>query len=160
MKDVCENIDFRKRNVIVEYGPGTGVFTRYLLERLSADSLLISIEKNESFAKNLRKIDDPRLSVFHSSAADVRAIVTQCNERQIDYIISGIPFSMIPEGTTRRILEDSRGVLAPDGTLLVYQVRPSVEQLLKGIFPHVTIRKVFRNMPPLFVFEAKKEQLR
>ncbi len=43
IKKVCDKIDFNKRNVIVEYGPGTGVFTRYLLDNLTPDSKLILI---------------------------------------------------------------------------------------------------------------------
>ncbi|PIQ21427.1 MAG: hypothetical protein COW65_09110, partial [Cytophagales bacterium CG18_big_fil_WC_8_21_14_2_50_42_9] len=37
IKKVCSKINFNKRNVVIEFGPGTGVFTRYLLDHLSSD---------------------------------------------------------------------------------------------------------------------------
>lgn len=48
VKFICQEIDFGKRNVIVEYGPGMGV----LLPRVSHDSKIILIEKNPDFVSN------------------------------------------------------------------------------------------------------------
>ena len=43
-------IDFSKSKVVVELGPGTGVFTKALLKAMPQDSQLLVIELNEAFA--------------------------------------------------------------------------------------------------------------
>ena len=40
---ICRAINFDKDIVLVEYGPGSGAFTKYLLSRMSLDSKLIAI---------------------------------------------------------------------------------------------------------------------
>jgi phospholipid N-methyltransferase len=45
-------IDFSKSKVVVELGPGTGVFTKALLKAMPQDSQLLVIELNEAFFKN------------------------------------------------------------------------------------------------------------
>jgi len=156
VKEICRILDFEERKVVVEYGPGTGVFSTYLLERLSPDSKLILIEQNEEFVEILRKIRDPRLYIYHGSAEHVREILADCNESQADVVISGIPFSMIPKDITMQILRSTRDMLAPDGTFIVYQVHPKIGKDIKKIFRSVRRRKVLRNVPPLMVFEASK----
>ena len=52
---VCNKIDFSKSDVIVEYGPGTGVFTTVLLKNMPKDSKLIAIERNQNFCRYLKK---------------------------------------------------------------------------------------------------------
>ena len=40
-KKMLEKIDFSTAKVIVELGPGTGVFTRRMLQKLSPDGILL-----------------------------------------------------------------------------------------------------------------------
>jgi phospholipid N-methyltransferase len=61
VRKVCSKIDFSRCGLIVEYGPGTGVFTKYLLQKMGPDSLLILIERNANFAGDLRKKAPPSL---------------------------------------------------------------------------------------------------
>ncbi|MEX2397190.1 MAG: rRNA adenine N-6-methyltransferase family protein, partial [Balneolales bacterium] len=75
VKSVCEPIDFSKDLVIVEYGPGNGVFTHYLLEHMSPGSKIILIETNEDFVTTLKKIKDNRVSVHLDSAENVSEIL-------------------------------------------------------------------------------------
>ncbi|MEX0823167.1 MAG: rRNA adenine N-6-methyltransferase family protein, partial [Balneolaceae bacterium] len=55
VKKVCNHIDFTKDFTLVEYGPGDGVFSRFLLEKMSPGSRLILIEANENFVKHLKE---------------------------------------------------------------------------------------------------------
>ncbi|MDD4466984.1 MAG: rRNA adenine N-6-methyltransferase family protein, partial [Candidatus Pacebacteria bacterium] len=73
---ICSSIDFEKNIIIVEYGPGTGIFTEYLLSKMNKDSKLIFIEKNKNlsfFLKN--KFKDKRLRIFNDSAENIKDIL-------------------------------------------------------------------------------------
>ena len=49
---MIDTIDFSTVNVIVELGPGTGVFTRKIVEKLPATTHLFVFELNGDFALN------------------------------------------------------------------------------------------------------------
>jgi len=52
---MIKNIDFENLNCIVEYGPGTGVFTNKLAESKKKDTTLLLLEYNKEFCKQLEK---------------------------------------------------------------------------------------------------------
>ena len=66
-KKMLERIDFSTAKVIVELGPGTGVFTRKILQKLSPDGILLVFELNDSFMNMLKKeFKDPRVILIHA----------------------------------------------------------------------------------------------
>ncbi|AQQ54852.1 class I SAM-dependent methyltransferase [Planococcus lenghuensis] len=98
VKEICGKMDFSKKAVVVEYGPATGVFTHYLLEHMTADSELTAIERNKNFARYLQEnTDSDRLKIHRDSAENVADLIDQHGHSSVDYVISGIPFSLMSE---------------------------------------------------------------
>ena len=55
-KNILSYTDLTKKNlVIVEYGPGSGTFTREIVKGMKEGDTLIVIEQNKIFAKRLRE---------------------------------------------------------------------------------------------------------
>ncbi|MEN6440065.1 MAG: methyltransferase domain-containing protein [Syntrophobacter sp.] len=161
VKRVCSKIDFSRNNLIVEYGPGTGVFSKYLLEHMRDDSRLILIERNRNFKSILKaKLKDPRVIVVHESAENVLETLRSCKESEADYIISGIPFSFLDPDLKHRILYNTHRALKPGGKFLVYQTCFQTNNHLKNhlqkYFPQVNSKYELANIPPLRTFEAIK----
>lgn len=161
IKKVCDKIDFSKRNVIIEYGPGTGVFTRYLLDNLTPNSKLILIERNTDFINILENsFRDPRLVIYHESAENVVELLARSQEPQADYIISGIPFSFLPHELRNTIVKKSYHCLRPKGKFLAYQTFFQMDKYLKDYlniyFSKVHTEFCVRNAPPMRLFEAVK----
>jgi phospholipid N-methyltransferase len=52
---MVEDIEFDRASCILEYGPGTGVFTEMLLANIQPGTDLILIENNARFCQLLRK---------------------------------------------------------------------------------------------------------
>ncbi len=154
VKRICSRIDFDKARVIVEYGPGTGAFSKFILRRMSPESKLILIETNPEFCKILRRIDDPRVHVFQECAEDIERILEACGENAADYMISGIPFLILGNKLRDRILENTRDALSPQGKLLVYQCSIFMKKCLRRHFRRVATDFTIQNIPPLFIFEA------
>jgi phospholipid N-methyltransferase len=129
------DVDWSRKKVVVEYGPGVGTFTRELLARMPADGTLIAIEMNRDFVAYLRaSIRDRRLHVVQGSAADVRDILWSRGITAADCVVSGIPCSTLPPEVRARVLAETREVLANRGDFLVYQFTRSVLPHLKEVF--------------------------
>ena len=161
IQKICKKIDFNRKNVIVEYGPGTGVFTNYLLTHSTPDSLLILIERNGDFVNILREtFQDSRLLIFHESAENVEQVLMHSHVTQADYIISGIPFSFLPDSLRDLIVSNSYKCLRRGGRFLAYQTFFQIDRFLKiyldRVFKKVIIEFCLVNAPPLKIFEAVK----
>lgn len=135
---VLGKIDWKEASVIVEYGPGVGTITTEILRRMRPDGTLVVIEMNSDFVQFLRdSIDDPRLKVVHGSAADVDRVLREMGHAHADYVISGIPFSTMPEPVRESILNATHSVLRPRGAFLVYQFSRAVLPYLQRVFGQV-----------------------
>jgi len=150
IKQVLEPIDWQRARVIVEYGPGVGNITAQILRRLSPDGHLVAIETNRDFVEFLgAAMPDPRLHVVQGSAADVHAILEGLGLPAASYIISGIPFSTMPEDLRTDIVRKTRAALEPGGAFLVYQFSSRVLPDLQRTFEVVK-----RGFQPLNVLPA------
>jgi phospholipid N-methyltransferase len=161
VKKVCSKIDFSRCGLIVEYGPGTGVFTKYLLQKMGPDSLLILIERNANFVADLRKkIRDPRVAVVNGCASNILDTLGELGKTSADCVISGIPFSFLTDSLKDRILRTSFTALRPGGKFLAYQTFYQSNNHLKAhlerIFPYVRVEYEMLNLPPLRIYEARK----
>jgi phospholipid N-methyltransferase len=149
-------IDFNKANCIVEFGPGTGVFTLKLLEKMSSDALLLVFEINPAFYEVLKKIDDKRLVIINDSAEKIAHYLNLNNRLKADYIVSSLPFAMIPDELVDGILSNSYTSLSEKGKFIQFQYSLNALSKLKAIFRKVKINFTFLNLPPAFVFVCNK----
>ena len=150
---LLERVDWNRARVIVEYGPGVGTFTEEVLRRMRPDATLAVFETNGEFVQYLEEsLPDPRLHVIHGSAEDVRQVLERLGCGPADYVISGIPFSTMPEDLRERILKATREALHPSGTFLVYQFSAKIWPDLQRVFRHVHRRFEVRNVLPAWLF--------
>jgi phospholipid N-methyltransferase len=161
VEKVCEKLGFEEQRLIVEYGPGTGVFTANLLKNMNDSSRLIAIERNPNFCRILGKdFLDPRLKVFNDCAGNILGILKKCRAGEVDYIISGIPFSFLSLRTKMRILKNAHSALKEGGKFLAYQHFFQLPEYLKipleRIFHNVSSQYILQAIPPLVLFEAVK----
>lgn len=160
VEEVCKKMDFSKKAVIIEYGPATGVFTNYLLDRITSDSIIIAIELNRNFSTYLENnINDSRLKIHQNSAENVDHILDQYGV-EADYVLSGIPFSLMDHDLRRSIVQKTNSVLRDGGKFLPYQTFYQKDHHLKDHlvdeFSSVDDNYFLRNFPPLRLYEAVK----
>ena len=153
VNQLMSKVDWQRARVVVEYGPGIGNITREILQRMRPDAVLVAIELNSEFVEYLRdEIRDPRLHVVYGSASEVGAILARLNLDRADYIISGIPYSTIPDPVRRTIVRESRRLLEPTGALVVYQFTRTVLPYLEPIFGQVQQDFNLLNILPARIF--------
>ena len=158
VRTMLDPIDWKSVKLFVEYGPGVGTFTKSILERLPADARLIAIDTNQDFVRYLRaEISDYRLKIVHGSAENVNEIIREHGYTQADYILSGLPFSTLPEGVGENIAARTQQALRPGGTFLVYQYSNYMLRLL-GDFATVDRELEWINIPPCRIFRAHRAE--
>jgi len=157
VRALLDPVDWKQVDCVVEYGPGTGVFTRELLQRMGPQGRLIAIDTNPMFVEHLRaSIADPRLICVEGSAADVEAILARNGFASADRVISGLPFSTLPRQVADEIADATMRAIRPGGAFLIYQYSLFVLPMLKNRFGRVKTGRIWRCIPPARLFWAWK----
>ncbi|HEY0602914.1 MAG TPA: rRNA adenine N-6-methyltransferase family protein [Herpetosiphonaceae bacterium] len=153
---LLRRVDWSIADVIVEYGPGVGVFTTEILRRMRPEATLIVFETNGEFVEFLRRtIDDARLHVIHGSAAEIGTVLGQLGLTHADYIISGIPYSTMPAEIRSAILDSSYEALSRRGAFLVYQFSNAAKPYLQQVFKSVELDFEPLNILPARLFYCR-----
>ena len=158
-KTMAQAIDPGLNGPILELGPGTGVFTKALLERGIAPERLILIEFNADFVRFLKK-RFPQVTIIHGSAFDLPQLWQERNLPPIAGIVSGLPLLNFPTEMGQKLITDSLALLQPGGKYIqfTYAQRPSVPAP-QGAEVNL-LKRVWLNMPPasVWVYQKKAER--
>ena len=142
-------VDWDECKLFVEYGPGVGTFCRPVLDRLPRGGELVVIDTNPLYIDYLKKtIGDSRFHPVLGSAADVEEIVRSLGHEQADYVLSGLPFSTLPEGVGPAIAAATYRVVRPGGAFLTYQFSTTARDLTARHFERVDTGMTWLNVPP------------
>ena len=152
-------VDWDECRLFVEYGPGVGTFCRPVLDRLRRDGTLLVIDTNPLFIDYLKStITDSRFVPVLGSAADVEEIVRAHGHDHADYVVSGLPFSTLPDGVGPAIAAATHRVLRPGGAFLVYQFSARARDFMARHFRRIDKGLEMRNVPPCRLFWGWKEE--
>ncbi|GGY94520.1 class I SAM-dependent methyltransferase [Novosphingobium colocasiae] len=151
-------VDWGNCKLFVEYGPGVGTFCRPVLDRLARDGMLLVIDTNPLFIDYLRRtITDSRFRAVLGSAADVEDIVRQHGFEKADYVLSGLPFSTLPDGVGPAIAAATWRVIRQNGAFLVYQFTPRARDFMARHFRRIDNALEPLNVPPCFMYWGWKD---
>lgn len=157
VKRMCDKINFDQAKVIIELGPGTGVFTRELLKRSGPDTKIILFELNDTFIDLLREnFNDERLIVLHQSADELDQVLEEHGIQEVDAVLSSLPLAVIPNVVCNAILDKSYDALKKGGVYVQYQYSLNSKKLIKRLFPNLKLGFVPANIPPAFVYTGTK----
>jgi phospholipid N-methyltransferase len=150
--------------VIAEFGPGTGVFTRRILDSLAPGQRFFAIEINEEFARVLRE-QFPDLHLYVGSAADVAEYCGKEGVDRVDCVVSGLPWAIFPDELQDAILGGMMKVMPEGGVFVTFAylqglVMPAgrkFKQNLKRYFSRVeSSGVVWKNIPPAIIYRCRK----
>jgi phospholipid N-methyltransferase len=126
------------------------------LARLPADGILLALDTSRAFVDHLMaSIDDWRLCAMCAPAANVATVVSELGLPPADCILSGLPFSTLAPADAERTIGASRAILAPNGMFCAYQMRRTIEPLLRTQIGPVHSAYEWRNMPPCHLYWAE-----
>ncbi len=158
VKKMLAPVDWDNTKLFVEYGPGVGTFCQPVLDRMRPDATLLVIDLNSDFIDYLRKtIRDSRFIAVHGSAADVNDIITQFGFKHADYVLSGLPFSTLPNNLGPIIADATAKAIRPGGAFLVYQFRARARDFMAPHFKRIDSGFEAWNVLPCHLFWGWKE---
>ena len=160
-RKMMEPVDFGRAEVLVEYGPGTGSFTRELLARKRPETLLILIEQNETFFRELydRYHGRDNTLVLCGSAEAADTLVREQGAEGADAVVSGLPFTSLPGEVTLRVFEATRRLIGEEGIFVTFQYSRVKQSLFSRHFRIKKVLKEKRNLPPAHVYVLKRKEV-
>ncbi|PYL54840.1 MAG: methyltransferase [Verrucomicrobia bacterium] len=154
---VADKINFDQARVIAEYGPGEGVHSREIARRMRPDCQLLLFELDPAFSRDLQRqfLNDSRVHVINDNAAHLPLELHRRGIDTCDYIVSGIPFSILKIDKKRALLQKTYEALAAGGLFIIYQVTNELKQHAK-IFERAESEYFLQNIPPMFITVFEK----
>lgn len=161
---MVEWIDWNKARGVVEYGPGTGVFTEAVVGKLHEDAKFFAIERDPDLVA-IVKDRVPDATVFEDSVANVVALCEQMEVGEVDAIICGLPWASFPASLQRECMDAMMQVLRPGGQFatfaywqgLLLPAGQRFKRLLGDYFSTIEYSPtVWRNLPPAFVYRCTR----
>jgi SAM-dependent methyltransferase len=133
------------------------VHSREIARRMCPDSNLLLFELDRAFARDLERqfAGDRRVRVIHGDAASLPHELKRRSIDSCDYILSGIPFSILQLEKKRALLQKTHDALAPGGRFIIYQVTNELKQHAT-LFEHAKSEYFLQNIPPMFISVFQK----
>ncbi len=143
--------------VILELGPGTGVFTKEILRILPEDGLLISIESNEIFVKYLEnQIKDKRFKIYKGDALFLKEYLKENKISKVGCIVSGLPIGNFNKEAKKKLMGEIFDALEDDGVYIQFEYFLAGLSSIKKYFPNISLSFELFNFPPAFIMRCKK----
>ena len=152
---MVDAVDWSDCRSVVEYGPGTGVFTEQILKRRTPGTPVMIIERNENFCRQLeeRFQGAEHFYLVQGSAENAADYLAERNLPIPDAILSGLPFASLPKEVSETILARTASLLAAEkpGIFVTFQYSLLKMTLLETHLRLAAHRRVWRNFPPAHV---------
>lgn len=153
-KKMIEPIDFEHVLTIVELGAGTGVFTKELVKKKGKETKLIVFEINKEFANKLKEKykQDASIIIINDSAEKL----VQYGLKNIEYIISGLPFATLERQISKQILNNVSSVLKEEGKFITIQYTRKQFKFISSFFNAFQTKRACVNIPPAYILICQK----
>ena len=157
-------LEFEGTSAVIEYGPGTGVFTEVVLARLPPHCKFFMIEVNPIFVKILRS-RFPGTKIYEGTVKSVRELCDREGVKEVDCVISGLPWASFPGRMQSDFLEGMMTVLKPGGQFATFAYLQGLllphgrhfRRKLHEYFCEVSYSNtVWMNLPPAFVYRCRR----
>ena len=155
-RKVTDMVDYDQARVIAELGAGDGVITRHILPRLHPEGKLFAFEILPQLFEQLDQINDPRFIAVEDSAEHLASYLEKEGLQQVDYILSAIPFVVLPQELSMKILAACREALRPGGLYVQVHYSLLAKKLYEETFGNVRVHFVPWNIPPAFVLVSER----
>ena len=156
---MVKHIDPNTSGYVLEFGPGTGSFTKALIQRGIPEEKLVLIEQAPEFV-DLLQSSFPKSTVVLGDATHSVEILDSLGIKQCDEIVSGVPLNAMGVELRKSICTEGLKVLKPGGSFVQVSYLPRCSIPRDAILSS-NARKLFcgvalPNLPPAFVWRAQK----
>lgn len=135
---------------VVELGAGTGVVTEKI-QHLKNGSCQTIVFENDPYLSELLKKRYPQITVC-SDAHRFREELLIHEIKQVDCVVSCLPFTNFPQEKRNFILQEVKNGLKPGGIFVAFQYSLHIKSVLNQLYQQMEIRLVPLNLPLAFVY--------
>ena len=113
IRNCLKDLDFQEAKTIVEFGVGDGCFTKALDLKMQPDTNLYAFEINPTFFAHCHTAfsTQKNIHILNKSALEFDEVLKAHTINKVDYIISSLPLTNIPNEIGERILQNSYRVM-------------------------------------------------
>jgi len=163
-KTLLSDAEVSRWNTVVEFGPGTGVFTEHLVKLVGASSVFFAMEINPFLARQAR-LRCPQAQVHTASATDIVEYLGRHGLRHCDCIVSSLPWGSLKPELQDAIFAAILDALPAGGKFVTFTyagvpLMPAgraFKQRLVDNFSNVhTSPIVWKNFPPALVYSCTR----
>jgi phosphatidylethanolamine/phosphatidyl-N-methylethanolamine N-methyltransferase len=161
-RTLVDSFNWEEIEYAVEFGPGTGVVTELILERMLPTTGFFAVERNPRLA-HLARQRCPDADVVEGCVTDIVRYCTERNFPHVDAVVSCLPWASFKASLQNEIFEAMFQVLKPQGHFATFAYLQGLglpagqrfSKLLKRNFSSVTkSRTVWKNLPPALVYRC------
>lgn len=154
-RKMLDPIQWKDVQAIAELGAGTGAITRHIKPRVANSTNVLLFEMDATMRRNLQL----EFSDFdcYANASHLTGILDQKGIRQLDCIISGLPFFNFSPELRSILLHQITESLKPGGLFIAFQYSLQMKKALSDKFAIEKIDFTPLNIPPAFVYVCKKK---
>ncbi|WP_231616107.1 class I SAM-dependent methyltransferase [Novipirellula artificiosorum] len=162
VQTMVEGFDWESARNVVEFGPGTGVFTEAILKRLHADAKFFAIERSAELVQATRE-RCPNVTVYQDSVTHVAELCQRESMPDVDSVICGLPWASFSPTLQSEIMDAMISVLKPNAQFATFAywqglALPAGRRFASRLHETFTEVKrsptVWRNLPPAFVYRC------
>lgn len=161
---MVDGIEMGGEDLVVEFGPGTGPFTKAIENILPTPQQYLGIERDPEFVTLLRA-RFPDLRLIEGTAEEAHAHVQSHRSEtgqagRVKAVISGLPFASLPDPVQKGILASLLDLLPKGSEFRTFQYVHAYglpkairfRKRMREIFGPVRVRgPIFWNLPPALV---------
>lgn len=153
-RKMAGQIDYDRAKFIIELGPGVGPYTEIILKSKKESTKYIAFEKNDDMINILRE-KFSKIEIYNK-AEEMTEIFRENDINSVDYIISGLPFTVLEKNIRNTILQQCYDNLDVGGKFITFQYSLDLYKYLKSKYRKVEIKFVPFNIPMTFVYVCTK----
>ncbi|KOP71628.1 phospholipid methyltransferase [Cytobacillus solani] len=153
-RKMVQQVAWEEVGAVAELGSGTGAITKEIQSHVSNKAAVLLFEKDGEMSGNLQK-EFPEY-LCYQNAVQLLNIMDQNGIKQLDCVISGLPFFNFSTELRERLLKQVIDSLKPGGYFIAFQYSLQMKKQLSRAFHIERIHYVPLNFPPAFVYVCKK----
>ena len=159
---MVRDIGIEKANAVVEIGPGTGAVTQVILDAIPETAAFMTIEIDAGLHEIFQK-RFPEVNAHNECASNIAEILEKENIKELDAVLSGLPWASFGEELQTKLMDAICDVLAPKGVFVTFAYvhgtcLPAAKRFKKTLehrFSKVGKSPiVWGNIPPAFVYRC------
>lgn len=163
-KALLDEAEIARWDTVVEFGPGTGVFTEHLVNMVANNAVFFAMEINPFLARQTR-LRCPQAQIHTASATDVVDYLGRHGLRHCDCIVSSLPWGSLKPALQDAIFAATLDALPSGGRFVTFTYAGvpwmpagrAFKRRLDANFSHVhTSPVVWRNFPPALVYSCTR----